>query len=734
MTLFYWKYLKTFSVMQLVLIVVFFIQLNWVCLFAGADEFENSWFTYFEPPCCNGDDGGRHFRHHRDNVREFNCGRLYYRTFYLDNKRNFLYVGAMDRIFRLNLSNINQSHCEKDSLILEASNRSMCMIKGLSEDFDCRNHIRAIHPIGNGDKLYVCGTNAHNPKDSIIFNNLTHLPRHEYIPGIGDGRARCPLDPNSNSTSVWVTKGNPGNIPALYSGVNGELYLSGDIIFRMPLYNVSDGKVMYEYLRTLRYDSKLLNQAHFVGSYDVGEYVFFFFRENAIEYSNCGKIVYSRVARVCKSDLGGSLHYSTNNWATFLKARLNCSIDGEFPFYFNEIQHVYKFPDDDNTFYAVFTTSSNGLIGSAICTFKLSNIQDAFNGKFNSQATSSSSWLPVSNKNVPEPRPGTCIENTKALPTSSLNFIRSHSLMYQSVNNEHSNPIYYKKDVVFVRIVVDQLKVDSSNIYYVYYAGTSDGKIYKIVQWFTKNSTSSALLDVLEITDDEPIRAIELSQENKYLYVSSDSTIKQINLIMCARRYDSCIRCVRDPYCGWDPESNTCQRYYTGLLQDVTNKSSGICDKSVIKKKITVTWGQSVHLTCFKKVPVTLSSRKIQWYHSKDKSYRQISFANSHEKKYIETKESGLVILSLNEADSGRYDCMVDNSYLCSYDLNIDLNRCTAPSKSVDYQRIYSNWCHEFEKYKMSKKVWEKKQLRCMSKKNSTEQNNLPNEILHSAI
>lgn len=63
----------------------------------------------------------------------------------------------------------------------------------------------------------------------------------------------------------------------------------------------------------------------------------FFFRETAVEYINCGKNVYSRVARACKEDTGGK-NILTQNWATYLKARLNCSIPGEFPFYFNEIR------------------------------------------------------------------------------------------------------------------------------------------------------------------------------------------------------------------------------------------------------------------------------------------------------------------------------------------------------------------------------------------------------------
>ena len=88
-----------------------------------------------------------------------------------------------------------------------------------------------------------------------------------------------------------------------------------------------------------------------------------------------------RVARVCKRDTGGK-NILAQNWATYLKVRLNCSIPGEFPFFFNEIQDVYKASYDDSTFHAVFATSQNGLSGSAICSFKLQDIEDAFSGKF----------------------------------------------------------------------------------------------------------------------------------------------------------------------------------------------------------------------------------------------------------------------------------------------------------------------------------------------------------------
>ena len=81
-----------------------------------------------------------------------------------------------------------------------------------------------------------------------------------------------------------------------------------------------------------------------------------------MEFMNCGKIVYSRVARVCKNDDGGShkfkfkfkfffffflgSHKFRNRWTTFLKSRLNCSVPGDYPFYFNEIQSTTRFFHD----------------------------------------------------------------------------------------------------------------------------------------------------------------------------------------------------------------------------------------------------------------------------------------------------------------------------------------------------------------------------------------------------
>jgi hypothetical protein len=55
-----------------------------------------------------------------------------------------------------------------------------------------------------------------------------------------------------------------------------------------------------------------------------------------------------------QSDAGSK--YLTDNWTTFIKARLNCSQPGDYPFYFNELTSTYYDPAS-GTVYAVFTTS-----------------------------------------------------------------------------------------------------------------------------------------------------------------------------------------------------------------------------------------------------------------------------------------------------------------------------------------------------------------------------------------
>lgn len=96
------------------------------------------------------------------------------------------------------------------------------------------------------------------------------------------------------------------------------------------------------------------SEPHFVSVYEIGRFAYFFLRETAVE-NDCGKMVFSRVARVCKNDMGGRFLLE-DTWTTFMKARLNCSRSGEIPFYYNELQSTFYLPEQD-LIYGIFTTN-----------------------------------------------------------------------------------------------------------------------------------------------------------------------------------------------------------------------------------------------------------------------------------------------------------------------------------------------------------------------------------------
>lgn len=236
--------------------------------------------------------------------------------------------------------------------------------------------------------------------------------------------------------------------------------------------------------------------------------------------------------------------------------------------------------------HAIFTTSNNGLSGSAICTFNIDTINEAFNGKFKEQQSSTAAWLPVPSYKLDknEPRPGSCVEDSTTLSDHLVTFIRGHPLMDSAVANDNGRPVFYRRDIMFTKIVVDIMEIDGIS-YTIYFAGTSSGQVYKIVEWLPQGldgsqaasqsasssvnagaggagpGAQSVLVEVIEATPGEPVRALEISSRHKSLYVASDYQVKQINLLNCKQRHDSCMQCVRDPYCGWDRKHLECKHF-----------------------------------------------------------------------------------------------------------------------------------------------------------------------------
>ena len=70
-----------------------------------------------------------------------------------------------------------------------------------------------------------------------------------------------------------------------YHFAGGQLY-SGTVAD----FSGSDALVIRDQLRTEQYNLKHLNRPNFVGSVEDEDYVYFFFREEAVEFMNCGKV------------------------------------------------------------------------------------------------------------------------------------------------------------------------------------------------------------------------------------------------------------------------------------------------------------------------------------------------------------------------------------------------------------------------------------------------------------
>jgi len=248
------------------------------------------------------------------------------------------------------------------------------------------------------------------------------------------------------------------------------------------------------------------------------------------------------------------------------------------------------------------------------------------------------------------------------------------------------------------------------------------------VQWNDARGRShSELLDIFQVTTPEPVRQMAISEIHKSLYVSSDTALRQIRLEMCNGAQDSCLRCVHDPYCGWDKDAHTCRPYMPGLLQDVAGSEPGLCDSSVSRVKLSATWGQALHLGCDVKLPQELGEHTVTWHlWNKERGRHRLEPDPAH---YVPTTLNGLVVLSVTERDAGRYEARLGTDLLCVYSVSVDVHRCAAPDRAQDYQKIYSDWCNQFEKYKHAMKTWEKKQAQCRGHNRSDNQNTHPNAI-----
>uniref|UniRef100_A0A8D3BIK8 Semaphorin 6D n=1 Tax=Scophthalmus maximus TaxID=52904 RepID=A0A8D3BIK8_SCOMX len=427
---------------------------------------------------------------------------------------------------------------------------------------ECHNFIKVLVP-RNDDLVFICGTNGFNPMCRYYRLDNLELDGEEI-----NGLARCPFDSKQTNVALFAEG-------KLYSATVADFQASDAVIYR----SMGDGSA----LRTIKYDSKWLKEPHFLHAAEYGNYVYFFYREIAVEHSNLGKVVYSRVARICKNDVGGSQRVLEKHWTSFVKARLNCSVPGESFFYFDVLQSITDIININGvpSVVGVFTTQMNSIPGSAVCAFSMADIEKVFLGRFKEQKTPDSVWTPYPEERLPKPRPGCCaghgpaasLKSSIEFPDDTLQFIKSHPLMDTAVPSIGDEPWFTKTRVRYrlTALAVDNEAGPHKN-YTVVFIGAESGVVLKVLAKTTSVSLNdSLLLEEIDVfnrakclsnrEDDKRVLSLHVDKDNHSLYVAFSSCVIRIPLSRCERHsscHKSCIAS-RDPYCGWKPHG-ACER------------------------------------------------------------------------------------------------------------------------------------------------------------------------------
>uniref|UniRef100_UPI00358EA10B semaphorin-6A-like isoform X1 n=2 Tax=Myxine glutinosa TaxID=7769 RepID=UPI00358EA10B len=506
--------------------------------------------------------------------------KLYFRLMVSANRT--LFIAARDHVYHIDLDAPAGTEIPGEKTLTwksKAHDKQICTMKGKQKE-ECHNYIKVIAPRPGGP-LLVCGTNAFNPlcRDYLLppkgasgWGEPGGVARQSGPEA--SGMARCPYD--STHSNVALFSGG-----MLYSATVTDFLASDAVIYR----SIGAGPA----LRTLKYDSKWLKEPKFVHAVDFGNYIYYFFREIAVEHTSMGKVVFSRVARVCKNDAGGSQRVLQRHWTSFVKARLACSLPGqagEPSFFFDELRAATDVlaAAGRHLVLAVFTTPQNSIPGSAVCAFDMDEVATMFHGRFKEQLSPEAAWTTVPAESVPQPRPGCCaglgpakdFQSSADFPDETLSFIKAHPLMHGLVPPVFGRPWFTR---TMVRHRLTRIAADVSAGPYgnatVLYLGSEDGLLFKVLGPGFGPSVNPPLLEEIhaystqrcsvEGENEQEVLDLFLDVPRHVIYVAFSACIVRIPLSRCAR-YAQCRRsCLsaRDPYCGW-VSTGTCTYLSTG--------------------------------------------------------------------------------------------------------------------------------------------------------------------------
>ncbi|XP_078518007.1 semaphorin-3A-like isoform X1 [Lissotriton helveticus] len=591
----------------------------------------------------------------------------------LDEDSGRVYVGLDDHLLSTSLDDITG---DVKTLHWPPTPQHVhqCQMAGKDPKLDCANFLRVLH-LYNQTHLFACGTGAFHPRCAFIDVSVFHQdgPSLLKLEQTECGKGKCPYDPRQQVATALIDG-------ELYAGISSD-FMSRDAGFFRSLGH-------RHAIRTEQYDSRWLQDPKFVkvqvmseSDSEEDDKVYLFFTERAQEAEGGGgKVIYSRVSRVCKSDVGGQRSL-VHKWSTFLKARLVCSAPGPggLETHFDELRDIFILKAEDRKqalVYGLFTTSSNILSGSALCVYKMEDIVSAFEGRYAHKESPDFKWTPYQGR-VPSPRPGTCPSSTRGhyrstrdYPDDVMFFSRTHPLMYSSVYPINKRPLLVRVgvDYRFTRMVMDQVEgVDRQ--YDVMFIGTDNGRLFKSALLPGANQEMQELfLEEFEVFQDRSaISSLSLDRKKHWLYAASSSGLSQLAVHQCEMYGKVCAECclARDPYCTWDGAS--CSRYVPIPQRRSTRDISGSADPLMEcfkhgvpiqvkpeEKVIVVSEGNGTFLECVPK------SRRatVTWVKVTNETHPDLQKVTL-EDPFVPIAQ-GLVIRHVDAHHAGTYHCQLE--------------------------------------------------------------------------
>ncbi|XP_074770448.1 semaphorin-3G isoform X2 [Athene noctua] len=583
-----------------------------------------------------------------------NRGFLGFRSLYLDEYRDRLFIGGKDVLYSLLLDRASMDAKEIYWPPLPGQTEE-CFQKGKDPGTDCANYIRVLHPY-NRTHLLACGTGAFHPVCAFVY--VGHRGEHTFSldpTSVETGRGRCPHEPSRAFASTII---------------GGELYagLTADFLGRDPGIFRSTGT--RSALRT-EVDQRLLNDPKFVAAHLIpdnndrdNDKAYFFFTEKVVEADSKEHTIVSRVARVCV------LVASGRPWASGRNPMVSSPED------------VFLLRTKDGKspeIYALFSTISHVFQGSAVCVYRMADIREVFNGPFAHRESPYHRWGAYEGR-VPYPRPGVCPSKTtnqprrqygttKDFPDEVLHFARAHPLMYKLVYPRHRRPLLVKTDLPhrLRQLVVDRVEAEDGQ-HDVLFLGTDAGSVLKVVvlQKTSSAMTEEVILEELQVFKAPvPITQMEISVKRQTLYVGSSLGVAQVRLHQCETYGTACAECclARDPYCAWD--GTACTRYqpsgkrryrrqdvrHSNPVHQCLDQNLTVDDfESVEEKVLYGAEDNSTFLECVPRSP----QASVQWFVQRPPDEQRDEVKT--DERILQT-EHGLLFRKLHRHDAGVYYC-----------------------------------------------------------------------------